>query len=78
MAAVEKCGLDHGLQIHWDKLNLVTVGTQDGVHTPSGGDIRPQTSMLYLGSTIHMNGKFGSEISRKIGAAHAEFLVVSI
>ena len=29
--------------------------------------------MLYLGATIHADGKFGCEISRKIGAASAAF-----
>ena len=29
--------------------------------------------MMYLGSTIHKDGKFSSEVSRKIGAATAEF-----
>ena len=31
--------------------------------------------MVYLGSTVHANGKFGCEISRKIGAASAEFKI---
>lgn len=33
--------------------------------------------ILYLGSTIHRNGKFGSEISRKVGAAKAAFKTLS-
>ena len=41
--------------------------------SPGGQAIKPQTSMLYLGSTIHMDGKFGCEVSRKIGSARAEF-----
>ena len=32
-----------------------------------------QESMLYLGSTIHGSGRFGCEVSRKIGAATADF-----
>ena len=35
--------------------------------------VPPQQSMLYLGATIHADGKFGCEVSRKIGAASAEF-----
>ena len=73
MAAVERSGLDYGLQIHWGKVNLVSIGHQAAVRSPEGKDVKPQPSMLYLGSTIHMDGKFGPELSRKIGLAHAEF-----
>jgi len=76
MAAVESCGRDHGLQIHWGKVHLVAVGSNSSsssVRAPSGDVIRPADSMLYLGATIHCDGKFGSELSRKIGAATGAF-----
>ena len=73
MAAVESKGKDYGLQVHWGKVHLITVGSTTPVKSPTGAEIPPQDSMLYLGSTIHKNGKFGCEISRKNGAASAEF-----
>ena len=74
MARVEEKGRDYGLQMHWGKVCLVRVGfASHQVHTPQGEPIQAQDSMLYLGSTVHANGKFGCEISRKIGAARAEF-----
>ena len=77
MAAVEKKGLDYGLQIHWGKVHLISVGSEAPVRTPAGDTIPTAESLLYLGSTIHRNGKFGSEISRKIGAAKATFRTLS-
>ena len=73
MAAVEKRGLDYGLQVHWGKVHFVPVNTTDSIRAPSGDLIAPQESMLYLGATIHADGKFGCEVSRKLGAAGAEF-----
>ena len=73
MKTVERAGLEYGLQIHWGKVALVAVGRNVPVHTPEGKEIKSQESMVYLGSTLHTNGKFTSEISRKLGAAHATF-----
>ena len=41
MAAVEKCGADYGLQVHWGKVHLVPVGTTQRVRGPSGQPIPP-------------------------------------
>jgi hypothetical protein len=73
MAAVEERGRDYGLQVHWGKVHLISVGTDTSIRSPSGAEITPKDSMLYLGSTIHADGKYGCEVSRKIGAARAEF-----
>jgi len=73
MAAVTKCGEQYGLQVHWGKVHLVPVCTTQTVRDPSGDRIPPQESLLYLGSTIRGNGKFGCEIARKVGAASATF-----
>ena len=73
MAAVEKCGADYGLQIHWGKVHLVPVGSEQDIHGPAGQEIPPQESMVYLGSSIHAGGKSSSEVARKIGCATAEF-----
>ena len=73
MVAVTECGSQYGLQIHWDKVYYVPVCHQQPIHKPSGEPIPPQDSMVYLGATIHSNGKFGCEIGRKIGKAAAAF-----
>ena len=73
MSAVTACGAHYGLQVHWDKVHFVPVSTDQGIKGPCGQSIPAQESMIYLGSTIHRDGKFGSEISRKIGKAAAKF-----
>ena len=78
MAAIEKKGSDYGLQIHWGKVHLVPVRTADPVQTPRGEFLPAGESMVYLGSTLHASGKFGCEMSRKIGAARAEFDALKI
>ena len=49
------------------------VCTDQKIHNPDGHVIPAQDSMLYLGATLHGNGKFGCEVGRKIGAATADF-----
>ena len=73
MAAVAHCGSQYGLQIHWGKVVYVPVCSEQRVQGPTGQMIEAKASMLYLGATIHGDGRFGSEISRKIGAAKEAF-----
>ena len=77
MAAVEHKGRDYGLEVHWGKVHLVKIGSDAEVRAPTGERIQPTDSMMYLGTTIHSNGKFGCEVGRKIGAARAEFEALS-
>ena len=73
MAAVEQRGFDYGLKLHWGKVQLVSVGADLPVTAPNGDSIQPVESMLYLGATLHRNGKFSCELARKIGKASAAF-----
>jgi hypothetical protein len=59
MTAVERHGLDYGLQIHWGKVHLIAVNPRSSVQMPSGATLATEPSMLYLGSTVHSDGKFG-------------------
>jgi hypothetical protein len=73
MKAVEKHGKDYGLQVHWGKVHLMAVKSNQRLRAPNGSHLHPTASMVYLGSTVHEDGKFGCEVSRKIGAAGATF-----
>ena len=46
------------------------------MHSAHGHAIPAQDSMLYLGSTVHSDGKLGCEVSRKIGAASSNLNVL--
>ena len=73
MAAVMHCGNHYGLQIHWRKVNYVQVCSEQSIRNPAGQVIQQKEAMPYLGSTIHGGGRYGCEISRKIGAAKEAF-----
>ena len=73
MKAVEKMGMDCGLQIHWGKAHFVPVCTEADIKTTSGDIIKREASMLFLDSTVHADGKFGCKISWKLGIANAEY-----
>ena len=76
--SVTKCGEQYGLQVHWGKVHLVPVCTDQSVTNLDGVQIAPQESLVYLGATIHANGKFGCEVARKIGAATATFKTLEL
>ena len=73
MAAVQKVGLEYGLEIHWGKVHDVGVCTDQSVRDPSGNVVQSKESMVYLGSSLHSSGRSVSEISRRIGGASADF-----
>ena len=55
------------------KVQLVSVCTDQALHSPDGTQSIPKEAIVYLGSTLHGNGKFVPEVARKIGAATADF-----
>lgn len=71
--AVEQCGAEYGLQIHSSKFQLLKASTQQNVWSPEGKTIEDKESMVYLGASVHANGRANSEVGRKIGLAHADF-----
>jgi len=78
MAAIEKQGHEYGLQVHWGKTQLVTACIQQQLTCPNGQPLPNSQSMIYLGSTIHSNGKFSSEVARKLGIAAADFRALNV
>jgi len=77
MAKIEACGAHYGLEIHWGKVQVLTVCTDEAVRDPSGNHIQPSDSMLYLGAVVHSNGRAYTEVGRRIGAAAADFKQLS-
>ena len=73
MGAVQRAGLQYGLQFNWRKIEVLTVGVDACLSKPDGSPVPQRESMVYLGSAISDDGKIGSELSRRLGAARAEF-----
>ena len=73
MKAIEQCGHECGLKIHWGKVQLVKVRTNEELTGPDGQILSDKQSMIYLGSTVHADGRFRADVGRKLGAATADF-----
>ena len=71
--SVEEVGRTYGMSLHWGKTQALSVCTSDRIARPDGSLIEESGSLKYLGATIYGDGRADSEISRKIGAARADF-----
>ena len=77
MQAIERRGLLDGLQMHWGKVQLVRVCTEQPVCLPDGQDLPAKDTMVYLGATLHSSGRSVSEVSRRIGLAASELKLLN-
>ena len=77
-AAVERAGLEFGMSLHRGKTQALSVCTETRLHGSQGGLVEDSGSMVYLGGLLTADGKSDSEISRKIGAAIADFKNLSV
>ena len=73
LAAVEVSGAAFGMQLHADKFQLLQVGPASPVRNTAGDIIEQKAHMLYLGASITDDGRIQGELSRRIGAANADF-----
>jgi hypothetical protein len=73
MQCVGEAGLHYGLQFNWSKLEAMPVNCVASLAKPDGTFVREKESMVYLGSLLSSDGRIGSELGRRIGAARAVF-----
>ena len=73
MHCVQRAGQQYGLQFNWRKLEVLSAGCNARILQPDGNAIPQKDSIIYLGSLIASDGKVGTELSRRLGAARAEF-----
>ena len=71
--AVEKAGASYGMSLHWGKTQAMSVGNAFSLKKPDGSLFENRESLQYLGALLTANGRVDSEISRKLGAARADF-----
>jgi len=71
--SVEKVGGAYGMTLHCTKTQAFSVCTTDQVLRPDGTVILESWVLQYLGATIYGDGRADSELSRKLGAARADF-----
>ena len=71
--AVERAGATYGMRLHWGKTQALCVGDADCLNKPDGTLFEETSSLQYLGAVLSRDGRVDSEISRKLGAARADF-----
>ena len=71
--AIENVGGKYGLKLHWGKTQALSVCTKDCIKSSKGTSIEETGSLGYLGGVISGDGRYDSELSRKIGAAAGDF-----
>ena len=76
LVAVSQAGAACGLELHWGKLQLMRVRSDEQVHRPDGSIIDSNEDMTYLGSLVSEEGRASRELLRRIGIAHSELLGV--
>ena len=72
MQCIEQAGRMYGLQLNWNKLEVLPVRCEARVRTPNGELVVSKESLVYLGSYLCDNGSIGPELNRRLGAARAE------
>ena len=77
MGAIEGCGREYGLQVHWGKIQVVPICSGESLSAPGGQQLENSQSLMYLGSAISSDGRYGTELARKIGAAFADLACLS-
>ena len=70
---IAEVGLRFGMELHWDKFQLLEVNAHYSIKTPTGEVIQPSEVMSYLGANMYADGAIRSELNKKLGAAWAEF-----
>ena len=73
MQCIEQAGRMYGLQLNWNKLEVLPVRCEARIKKPNGDYVVSKESLLSLGSFLCDNGSIGPELNRRLGAARAEF-----
>ena len=71
--AIEVAGATYGMKLHRGKTQALCVGNAQSLHKPDGTPFDDPGSLSYLGALLTKDGRVGSELSRKLGMARADF-----
>jgi len=76
LLAVAAAGARYGMELHWDKLQLLAVHTEPALHAPSGDPIPCRPRMQYLGTTLSNDVHGQHELVKRIAMAKKDFLAL--
>ena len=77
MNAVETCGMHYGLKFNWQKVELLRVRSGADILNASSAPVACKSSITYLGTRLSADGRIGSELGSRIGAAGQDFKVLN-
>ncbi len=77
LSAVAAAGNRYGMELHYQKFQLVNVRCDTQVWRPDGEAVDASNWMSYLGTVLAEDGHVGTELSRWIGRAKSDFKILS-
>ena len=73
MKHVVETGRHCGLEMNWDKVELLRVRGDGRVEGPRGESVKLVEHAVYLGALGSADGRIGGELNRRVGQASATF-----
>ena len=68
-----RAGANYGLCFSWKQVEAMLVRCDVTISKPDGTFVPCKSSMMYLGNVISASGEIAAEVSRRLGAAKADF-----
>ena len=73
LAKVADAGALYGMELHWDKFQLLEVQCHASISTPTGERVASKSGLDYLGTVLSFDCLPGHELGRRIEMAKADF-----
>ena len=73
MHSIEIPGMQYGLAFNFGKIEALPINCEPIIKDSQGNDVKMKDAIIYLGALLSADGKPNSELSRRIGAAQADF-----
>ena len=64
---IAEVGLRFGMELHWDKFQLLGLKARYSIVTPTGESIQPSEVMTYLGANMYADGTIQQETGVSMG-----------
>ena len=73
LLAVATAGRRYGCELHWQKFQVLAVGSSGKILSPAGEPLKHVKYLEYLGACLTADGDMSHELGRKIGEAKRTF-----
>ena len=77
MHAVHRAGKKYGMELHWDKFQVMCVNCEQRLRRPDGTALQTHERMSYLGATVSQYVHDQHELVRRIALSKRDFLALS-